>query len=95
MTRLYPQSDTCYVPGRRVHDRTISGIKYLPEEGLVATIAFDNTLRIFNALQSTLRCTVSNDTGGPFVAMEHDASLSQVSECNSWQLACCVTFVTT
>lgn len=63
----------------RVHDRTISAVRYLPEEGLVATIAFDNTLRIFNALQSTLRCTVTNDMGGPFVAMEHDAALSQVS----------------
>lgn len=63
----------------RAHDRTISAIRYLPEEGLVATIAFDNTLRIFNALQSTLRCTVTNDTGGPFVAMEHDNGRSQVS----------------
>lgn len=74
----HTSADMCMLCSR-VHDRTISAIRYLPEEGLVATIAFDNTLRIFNALQSTLRCTVTNDTGGPFVAMEHDAASSQVA----------------
>ena len=62
----------------RVHDRTVSHIRYLPDEGLVATLAFDNTLRIFNAIQATLRCTVVNDTGGPFTGMEHDPVRSQV-----------------
>ena len=62
----------------RVHDRTVSHIRYLPDEGLIATLAFDNTLRIFNAIQATLRCTVVNDTGGPFTGMEHDPVRSQV-----------------
>ena len=63
----------------RVHDRTISHIRYLAEEGLVATLAFDNTLRIFNAAQASLRCSVVNDTGGPFTGMEHDPLRSQVT----------------
>ena len=63
----------------RVHDRTISHVRYLPEEGLVVTLAFDNTMRIFNALQATVRCVVVNDTGGPFTGMEHDPTRSQVS----------------
>ncbi|KAA6427784.1 MAG: hypothetical protein FRX49_02447 [Trebouxia sp. A1-2] len=76
----------------RVHDRTVSHIRYLPEEGLIATLAFDNTLRIFNAIQATLRCTVVNDTGGPFTGMEHDPVRSQLlvidkNHLHVWDLA--------
>ena len=53
-------------------------MRYLPEEGLVVTLAFDNSMRIFNALQATVKCTVVNDTGGPFTGMEHDPIRSQV-----------------
>ena len=42
-------------------------------------LAFDNSLRIFNAVQSTVRCSVVNDTGGPFTGMEHDPIRSQVT----------------
>ncbi len=71
-------SDVQCIACSRVHDRTVSHIRYLPDEGLIATLAFDNTLRIFNAIQATLRCTVVNDTGGPFTGMEHDPVRSQV-----------------
>ena len=71
-------SDFRCIACSRVHDRTVSHIRYLPEEGLIATLAFDNTLRIFNAIQATLRCTVVNDTGGPFTGMERDPVRSQV-----------------
>lgn len=62
----------------RVHDRTISQVRYLPEEGLLVALALDNTMRIFNALQATVKRTVVNDTGGPFTGMEHDPTRSQV-----------------
>ena len=65
----------------RVHDRTVSHIRYLPEDGLVVTLAFDNTMRIFNAVQCTIKCTVVNDTGGPFTGLEHDPVRSQVQHC--------------
>ena len=71
-------SDFQCIACSRVHDRTVSHIRYLPDEGLIATLAFDNTLRIFNAIQATLRCTVVNITGGPFTGMEHDPVRSQV-----------------
>ncbi|KAL0022030.1 hypothetical protein WJX77_007822 [Trebouxia sp. C0004] len=76
----------------RVHDRMVSHIRYLPEEGLIATLAFDNTLCIFNAIQASLRCTVANDTGGPFTGMEHDPVRSQLlvidkNHLHVWDLA--------
>ncbi|KAL3145424.1 hypothetical protein ABBQ38_001669 [Trebouxia sp. C0009 RCD-2024] len=61
----------------RVHDRSISHLRYLAEEGLVVTLAFDNSMRIFNAVQSSVKCTVVNDTGGPFTGLEHDPIRSQ------------------
>ena len=61
-----------------MHDRTISQVRYLPEEGLLVALALDNTMRIFNALQATVKRTVVNDTGGPFTGMEYDPTRSQV-----------------
>lgn len=61
-----------------MHDRSITHLRYLAEEGLVVTLAFDNSMRVFNAVQCTVKSTVVNDTGGPFTGMEHDPIRSQV-----------------
>ena len=76
--RFLPGTISGVLACSRVHDRTISHVRYLPEEGLVVTLAFDNSMRIFNALQATVKCVVVNDTGGPFTGMEHDPARSQV-----------------
>ena len=84
LTAWLVSCDTVCLACSRVHDRTVSHIRYLPEEGLIASLSFDNTLRIFNATQASLRCTVVNDTGGPFTGMEHDPIRSQVKHCSCW-----------
>ena len=81
---MWEPCDTVCLACSRVHDRTVSHIRYLPEEGLIASLSFDNTLRIFNATQASLRCTVLNDTGGPYTGMEHDPIRSQVQHWSCW-----------
>lgn len=78
LTSVHATDPGVCCPCSRVHDRTISQVRYLPEEGLLVALALDNTMRIFNAQQATVKRTVVNDTGGPFTGMEHDPTRSQV-----------------
>ena len=66
------------VPCRRVHDRSITHLAYLPDHGTVLALSWDTTLRAFDVATSHCRYTATNDNGCPFTGMVHDVLHMQV-----------------
>lgn len=65
-------------PCRRVHDRSITHLAYLPDHGTVLALSWDATLRAFDVATSHCRYTATNDNGCPFTGMVHDVLHMQV-----------------
>ena len=63
---------------RRVHDRSITHLAYLPDHGTVLALSWDTTLRAFDVATSHCRYTATNDNGCPFTGMVHDMLHMQV-----------------
>ncbi|GMH37101.1 hypothetical protein BSKO_04974 [Bryopsis sp. KO-2023] len=63
---------------RKIHDRGISIIKFVPDMDLVFTASYDNCLRVYDNKTSTLKLSWENENNCRFTAILYDRKRGQV-----------------